>query len=118
MIEYYTEVCNSFRKEPEIFSIRQTYFLFLLCLLGITVILYMVAGPLVGKIGNYLAAASIALLVLVYIGIRAAGDKLTLGYIYKRISYPKVPKYIKGSSIRTNRNHDTQAQPDNLLPGR
>jgi hypothetical protein len=117
MIEYYTEVCNSFRKEPEIFSIRQTFFLFLLCLLGVSVVLYLVIGSMGWKIGKYLAAAGIPLLLLLYVAIRAAGDRLTLGYIYKRIAYPRAPKYIKGSSILANlRNHDNPLHTDDILP--
>ncbi|HXD79808.1 MAG TPA: hypothetical protein VN616_18455 [Puia sp.] len=117
MFEYYTEVCNSFRKEPEIFAIRQTFFLFLLCLLGASVVLYLVVGSMGLKIGNYLAAAGIPLLLLLYVAIRAAGDRLSLGYIYKRLSYPRTPKYIRGSSARPNQNdHENPASSNRILP--
>jgi hypothetical protein len=99
MIEYYTEGCNSFKKEPEIFSIRQTFFMLLLCLLGSTLVLYLVVDSIGLRVGKYLVAAGVPLLLLLYAGIRTAGDRLTLGYLFKRLAYPRVPKYLKGSSV-------------------
>ncbi len=98
MAEFYTEVCNSFKREAEIFSVKQTFFLLLLCLIGISLVINLLLNSFGTVLGRYFMGIMIPVIFLLYIFFRSMGDKLSIGYVFKLFFYNRVPKYITGET--------------------
>ena len=97
-MEFNTELCNSFNKEAEIFSIKQTFFMGLLTLTGVSIVLSLILHSIGLKVGSYLLGAMIPTILLLYLYLRTAGERISIVHLFKLMTFKRTPKFIQGAS--------------------